>query len=121
MMNIETFDSNLLKIDKKSYKNIMFITSDTPQFKNWWLWKCLQRKSFVFLIIGEVDGHIKEKNGSKYLVFDSTNENREALEKYLKLWDGIKNEIETINGGKEGEYGKDFIKTNFDTWLFATK
>ena len=26
MMNIETFDSNLLKIDKKSYKNIIFIT-----------------------------------------------------------------------------------------------
>ena len=68
------------------------------------------------LITGEVDGHIKEKNGSKYLVFDSTNENREALEKYLKLWDGIKNEIETINGGKEGEYGKDFIKPNFDTY-----
>ena len=26
MMNIETFDSNLLKIDKKSYKNTIFIT-----------------------------------------------------------------------------------------------
>ena len=31
-------------------------------------------------MIGEVDGHIEEKNGSKYLVFDSTNENREVLE-----------------------------------------
>ena len=68
------------------------------------------------MIIGEVDGHIKEKNGSKYLVFDSTNENREALEKYTKLWDWIKNEIETINGRKEGEYGKDFIKTNFNRY-----
>ena len=67
------------------------------------------------LIIGEVDGHIEEKSGSKYLVFDSTDKNKEVLEKYTELWDGIKNEIETINGGKKGEYGKDFMKINFDT------
>ena len=28
-------------------------------------------------------------------------------------WD--KNEIETINGGKMGEYGKDFMKIKFNT------
>ena len=27
----------------------------------------------------------------------------------------IKNETETINGSKEGEYGKDFMKIKFDT------
>ena len=56
-----------------------------------------------------------EKNGSKYLVFDSTDENREVFEKYKDLWDGIRNEIETINGGKEGGYGKDVMKIKFDT------
>ena len=55
------------------------------------------------------------KNGSKYLVFDSTDENREVFEKYKDLWDGIRNEIETINGGKEGGYGKDVMKNKFDT------
>ena len=35
------------------------------------------------------------------------------MEKYTKLWDGIKNE--TINRSKEGEYGKDFMKIKFDT------
>ena len=69
----------------------------------------------MYLIIGEVDGHIEEKNGSKYLVFDSTDENKEVFEKYTELWDGIKNETETINGGKESEYGKDFMKIKFDT------
>ena len=69
----------------------------------------------MYLIIGKVDGHIEEKNGSKYLVFDSTDENKEVLEKYTELWDGIKNEIETINGGKKGEYGKDFMKIKFNT------
>ena len=29
--------------------------------------------------------------------------------------DGIKNEIETISGGKKGEYGKDFMDIKFDT------
>ena len=42
--------------------------------------------------------------------FHSTDENKEALKKYT-----IKNEIETINGSKEGEYGKDFVKIKFDT------
>ena len=80
----------------------------------------------MYLIIGKVDGHIEcnfiecssvecEKNGNKYLVFDSTDENKEVLKKHRELWDGIKNEIETINGGKKGEYGKDFIKIKFDT------
>ena len=32
-----------------------------------------------------------------------------------ELWDEIKNEIKIINGGKEGQYGKDFLKTKFDT------
>ena len=68
----------------------------------------------MHLIIGKVDGHIEEKNGSKYLFFDSTDKNKEVLEKYRELWDRIKNEIETINGGKKGEYGKDFMKIKFD-------
>ena len=49
------------------------------------------------------------------LVFDSTDENNEVLKKYIELQDGIKYEIETINGGKKGEYGKDFMKIKFNT------
>ena len=71
--------------------------------------------NFLHLIIGEVDGNIEEKNGSKYLVFGSADENKEVLKKYTELWDGITNKIKTINGGKKGEYGKDFMKIKFDT------
>ena len=74
----------------------------------------------MHLIIGKVHGHIEcnsaeEKNGSKYLVFNSADENKEVLQKYRKFWDGIKNEIETINGCKKSEYGKDFMKIKFNT------
>ena len=66
MINIKEFDTNLLKIDKKSY------------------------------------------------------ENNEVLKKYNELWDGIKNEIETINGGKtsnrnSGEYDNDFMKIKLNS------
>ena len=70
----------------------------------------------LYVIIGKVDGHIEcniveEKNESKYLVFDPTDENKEELKKYKELGDGIKNKIETINGG----YGKDFMKIKLET------
>ena len=41
-------------------------------------------------MIGEVIEYIEENNGNRYLVFDSTDENKEVLKKYTELWDGIK-------------------------------
>ena len=41
-----------------------------------------------------------------------TDENKEKLKKYRELLNGIKNEIEAINGGRKVEYGKDFVKSN---------
>ena len=57
---------------------------------------------------------LKKKYGSKYLILDSTDKIKEVLIKYTKLWDGIKNSIEKVNN-KLGEYGKDFIKINFNS------
>ena len=36
------------------------------------------------------------------------------MKKYTGLWDGIKNETETLNGVQEGEYGNDSTKVKFD-------
>ena len=44
---------------------------------------------------------MEENNANKYLVFDSTDENKEVLKKYTELWDRIKSEIEAINNGKK--------------------
>ena len=51
---------------------------------------------------------IEEKNENKYLILDSVDENKEVFKKYEEVWEGIKKEIETINGGEKIEYGKDF-------------
>ena len=77
---------------------MLFITLDISQLKNF--------VNPLYLITGEVDGHIEEKSESKYLVFDSTDESKEVLTKYIELWDRIKTEIETINGGKKANMVK---------------
>ena len=59
-------------------------------------------------MINETIGHFEEKNGNKYFVLDDVDENKEVLEKYKEIWEDIKKEIETINGGKKIECGKDF-------------
>ena len=105
----------MLKTDKKHYKEINFYYIGYITIKKIDDCENIYSVNPLYLIIGKVDGHIEEKNGSKYLVFDSTDENKEVLKKYTELWNGIKNEIKTINGGKKGEYGKDFMKIKFDT------
>ena len=60
-------------------------------------------------------GYIEEKNGNKYLIFDSVDENKEVLKKYAEVWDGIKNKIKVINGGEENDYEKDYMKIKFDS------
>ena len=115
IINIEEFNSSLLKIDKKSYRDIgIDYIGYTTIKKNWWLWKYLQYKSFVCNDWWSNWTYWKN-NGNKYLVFDFTDKNKEVLKKYRELWDGAKNEIKTINGGKKGEYGKDFMKITFNT------
>ena len=119
MINIKDFDPNLLKTDKRSYKNIDIYYLGYITVKNSYYVK-INSVNPLYLIISEVDGYIKEKNGRKYLVFDSANENNEVLKKYNELWDGIKNEIEAINSGKtskrsSAEYDKDFMKIKLNS------
>ena len=64
----------------------------------------------MYLPINYVSGYIEEKNGDKYLIFDSVDENKEVLKKYADVWDGIKNKIKAINGDKENDYEKDYMK-----------
>ena len=44
----------------------------------------------LYLCINHASGYIEEKNGNKYLTFDSVDENKEVLKKYADVWDGIK-------------------------------
>ena len=68
------------------------------------------------MLVNHASGYIEEKNGNKYLIFDDfANENKGLLKEYADVWDGIKNEIKAINGGKENDYGKDYMKIKFNS------
>ena len=60
-------------------------------------------------------GHFEEKNENKYLVLDDADENKEVSEKYEEVWEGVRKEIETINGREKVEYEKDFQKIRFES------
>ena len=68
----------------------------------------------LYFITGEVGRYIEQSNGNKYLIFASTDKNKEMLTKYTELWDGIKNLIKQIND-KPDECVTDFIKIKFNS------
>ena len=43
-------------------------------------------EDYLYLFLDDVDGYIEENDGIKYLVFDYTDKNKEALKNYTKLW-----------------------------------
>ena len=66
------------------------------------------------MLVYHVSGYIEQKDGNKYFNFDdSVNENKELLKKHADVWDGIKNEIKSINGSKENDYVQDYMIIKF--------
>ena len=63
MINIKDFDSSLLKMNKKSSKNIAIYSigyiTKTDEYK-------INSVNPLYLIVGKIDGFIEEKEGSKY-------------------------------------------------------
>ena len=115
MTNIKDFDSCLLSIEKILFeKNTDYVIYDIEYFKNF------SNKNSFYLVFNNVDAYIEynptdNDSETKYLVFASTDKNREALENYTELWDEIKDQIGTINGDNPIKYGKDFIKARFES------
>ena len=102
IINLKNFESNFLKIDKKSYKSINIYYIGYVTIKKIGDCESIYSVNPFYLLANHASGYIEENNGDKYLIFDdSVNENKELLKKYADIWDGIKNEIKAINGGKK--------------------
>ena len=65
-------------------------------------------------IIDKAGGYIEDSNGNKYLIFASTDKNKEVLTKYTELSNKIKNLIETING-KPCDHDEKYLKIKFNS------
>ena len=116
MINLKNFESNLLKIDKKHYKGIDIYYIGYITIKKIGDCENIHSVNLLYLLVNHASGYIVEKNGNKYLIFDdSVYKNKGLLKEYADAWDGIKNEIKTINDGKENDYGKDYMKIKFNS------
>ena len=51
----------------------------------------------LYLIINHASGYVEEKSVNKYLIFDSTDENKELLKGYNDVWNGIKGKIKEVS------------------------
>ena len=68
----------------------------------------------LYLLINHVSGYIGKKGVNKYLVFDSTDENKELLKKYNDVFNGIRDKIKEICSD-ECDYEKDYMKIKFNS------
>ena len=102
MINIKDFDPNLIKIDEKPYNNVGTYHIGYITIKSIGDCENINSVNPLYLMIGEVDGYIKENIGNKYLTFAYTEKNKIVLEKYTVLWDEIKYHFQTINADKSG-------------------
>ena len=114
IIDLKNFDAKLLSVDKKSYKdigiyNIGYVTKKKID-------DCMNINSVnpLYLNITHSNGYIEEKGVNKYLVFDSTDENKELLKKYNDAFNGIRDKIKKINSN-ECDYEKDYMKIKFNS------
>ena len=85
MINIKKFDSNLLKIDKKSCKDIGIYNIGYITIKKIDDYQNIYSVNPLFLTIAHASEYIEEKGVNKYLVFNSTDKNKELLKNLMML------------------------------------
>ena len=85
MFNFKNFEPNFLKIDRKSYKNICIYNIGYITIKKIDDYENIYSVNPLYLHVNHAKGYIEEKNENKYLIFDSTDKNKELLKKYLDV------------------------------------
>ena len=79
IIELKKLKSNLLKIDKKSYKSISIYNIGYITIKKIDDCENIYSVNPLYLLVNHASGYIEEKNGNKYLIFDSVDENKEVL------------------------------------------
>ena len=103
MIDIRNFLSDLLKIDKKPFKDVNIYYIGYITIKKFSDCENIHSVNPLNLIIHSATGYFKEKNGEKYFIIDST-------EKYEEVFSRIRSEIEALNGKKELFYEKNMLE-----------
>ena len=108
-VDLKKFNAGLLKIDKKSYKSISIYNIGYITKKKIDDCEKINGVNPLYLLISNANGYIEEKDVNKYLIFDSTDENKELLKKYNDVFNGIRDKIKEIDSD-ECDYEKNYMK-----------
>ena len=114
IIDLKTFDSNNLKLEKKTYKDLDIFNIGYVTIKK--IGDCYDVNSVnpLYLRINDASGYIKETNKDKYLIFDETDKNKELLEKYDDVFSGIMSKIKQIDDDWL-EHSKGYKKIKFSS------
>ena len=114
IIDLKKFNARLLKIDKKSYKSISIYNVGYITKKKIDDCEKINSVNPLYFLISNASGYIEEKDVNKYLIFDSTDENKELLKKYNDVFNGIRDKIKEIDSD-ECDYEKDYMKIKFNS------
>ena len=114
IIDLKKLDARLLKIDKNSYKNTGIYNIGYIKILKIDDCEKIYSVNPLYLNIDHANRYIEEKDINKYLVFDSTDENKELLKKYNDVFNGIGDKIKEINSD-ECDYEKDNMKIKFNS------
>ena len=114
VIDLQSFDSSLLKIDKKTYQDIGIYNIGYITIKKIGDCKNIYSVNPLYLRITHASGYIErssteEINENKYLIFDSADESKGLLKKYNDVLNGIRDKIKEVSSD-ECDYEKDYIK-----------
>ena len=114
IIDSKTFDSKNLKLDKKACKDLNIYNIGYVTIKK--IGDCYDVDSLnpLYCCIDHTSGYIEEKGLNKYLIFDSTDENKELLKKYNDVFNGLIDKIKKIDDNWL-EYTKDYMKIKFNS------
>ena len=95
MISIKNLDLYKIKIDEKSYKNIVVYHIGYVTIKNL---QCIKTNSVnpLYLILSKINGYIEKNNEDKYLPLVPTDESKDTLQKNEELWDIIRDLARSI-------------------------
>ena len=114
IIDIKVFDSSMLKLNKKSYKDLDIYNIGYVAIKKIGYGYDINSVNPLYLRIDNASGYIEEMNKDKYLIFDVTYENKELLERYGDVFNGIMGKIREIDDAWL-EYAQDYMKIRFSS------
>ena len=89
IIDLKDFDAWLLKVDKKLNKSIGIYNIGWITIKKIDDCNNIHSVNPLYLRIDHANGYIEEKWENKYLVFDSTDGNKELLKKYSDVFNEL--------------------------------